>query len=352
MRNGARYGRRSFTCRAGGVGAERALTVRFRLAFIINPFAGSSARRNRPADLVDAIRRRCAAAAADHEVAFTERPGHGRELAAALAGRGFSPVVAWGGDGTVNEVASALMHRDAALGIVPAGSGNGLARELGISLRPEEAIETAVRGRDRVIDVGELDGRPFVNLAGVGLPASVADLFARLARPSSPDGSAWRPTEPAGARAVPRRLTGRGLAGYVLATARQLARYRSQRYTLVTEGRSVERPALLIEVANGRQYGNGAVIAPRARLDDGLLDLVSVDPISRARAAWGLWRLFNGTVDRHRYVHCSRVAGVTISADRPLRFHVDGEAVQGGCTLSATIHPKALRVRVPAAAGG
>ena len=326
MRAGARYGRRSFTRRAGGVGAEWALTVRLRLAFIINPVAGSSARLNRRADLVDAIRRRCAAAGADHEVAFTERPGHGRELAAALAGRGFSPVVAWGGDGTVNEVASALMLRDAVLGIVPAGSGNGLARELGISLRPEEAIDTAVRGRDRAIDVGELDGRPFVNLAGVGLPASVADLFAGLA--------------------------GRGLAGYAVATARQLVSYRSQRYTLVTEGRSVELPALLIEVANGRQYGNGAVIAPHARLDDGLLDLVSVDPIGRARAACGLWRLFNGTIDRHPYVHCSRVGGVTIGADRPLRYHVDGEVARGGCSLSATIHRKALRVRVPSAAGG
>ncbi len=296
------------------------------LAFIVNPVAGSASRGRGLADRIDAIRRRCAAAGVDHEVAVTERPGHGRELAAALAGRGFSPVVAWGGDGTVNEVASALMRRDAALGIVPAGSGNGLARELRISLRPEEAIETALRGRDRVIDVGEMAGRPFVNLAGVGLPASVADLFARRAD--------------------------RGLAGYVLATARRLLRYRSQRYTLVTEGRAVERRALLIEVANSRQYGNGAVIAPRARLDDGLLDLVSVDPIGPARLAWGLWRLFNGTVDRHPYVHCSRVGGVTISADRPLRFHVDGEAVQGGCTLSATIHPKALRVRAPADDGG
>ena len=354
MRIGARGGRRSFARRAGGVGAEQALTVRSPLAFIINPVAGSSARWSRPADLVDAIRRRCAFAGADHEVAFTERPGHGRELAGALAGRGFSPVVAWGGDGTVNEVASALMRRDAVLGIVPAGSGNGLARELGISLRPEEAIDTALRGRDRVIDVGELAGRPFVNLAGVGLPASVADLFARLARQSSPDGSAGRPTNPAGVRGVPRRrlLAGRGLAGYALATARRLISYRSERYTLVIEGRAVERRALLIEVANGRQYGNGAVIAPLARLDDGLLDLVSVDPIGRARAVRGLWRLFNGTIDRHPYVHCSRVGEVTISADRPLLFHVDGEAVQGGCTLSAAVHPKVLRVRVPAAAGG
>ena len=296
------------------------------LAFIINPVAGSARRGSGLADLVGAIRRRCAAAGADHEVAFTERPGHGRELAAALAGRGFSPVVAWGGDGTVNEVASALMRGDAVLGIVPAGSGNGLARELGISLRPEEAVDTALRGRDRVIDVGELGGRPFVNLAGVGLPASVADLFARLA--------------------------GRGLAGYVLATARELLRYRSERYAVATRERTLEQPALFIELANGRQYGNGAVVAPHARLDDGRLDLVRVDPIGPARAAWGLWRLFNGTIDRHAYVHCSRVDRVTISADRPLRFHVDGEPVQGGCRLSAIVHPAALRVRVPPPTGG
>ncbi len=301
------------------------MTVRSPLAFIINPAAGSTARRGKIQGLAEMARQRCADAGVPCEVTFTEGPGHGRALAAALVGRGFSPVVAWGGDGTVNEVASALMRRGAVLGIVPAGSGNGLARELGISLRPAQAVAAAVRGRDRIIDVGEFAGRPFVNIAGVGLAVSVADLFGRLA--------------------------GRGLSGYVRAVARQLVRGRSRRYTLVTGERAIERPALIVEVANGRQYGNGAVIAPRARLDDGLLDLVSVDPIGPARALWGLRRLFNGTIDRNPYVRCSRVAGVTISADVPLRFHVDGEVVQGGRSLSAAIHPKALRVRVPAPAG-
>ena len=300
--------------------------MRSRPAFVINPAAGSRGPGGRLGGLVDAARRRCAAAGVAHEAAFTERPGHGRALAAALADRGFSPVVAWGGDGTVNEVARALMHRDAVLGIVPAGSGNGLARELGIGLDPGVALDTVLGGRDRVIDMGVLAGRPFVNLAGVGLPASVADLFARLA--------------------------GRGLSGYVRATARELIGYRSRRYALAAGGRTVERRALLVEVANGRQYGNGAVIAPHARLDDGLLDLVSVDAIGPARAALGLWRLFNGTIDRHAYVHCSRVGGVTISADHPLRFHVDGEPVQGGRSLSAAVVPKALRVRVPGLADG
>ena len=295
------------------------------LAFIVNPVSGSAARGRRAGALAEMIRQRCAAAGVASEVRFTERAGHGRELAAALADRGFSPVVACGGDGTVNEVACALMGREAALGIVPTGSGNGLARELRISRRPEQALQTALSGEDRSIDVGELGGRPFVNLAGVGLAAEVADLFSRLA--------------------------GRGLAGYVWATARQLLRYQARRYTLVVEGRAVERPALIVEAANGRQYGNGAVVAPHARLDDGLLDLVAVDPMRPARALWGLRRLFNGTIDRDPLVHCSQVRGVTISADEPLRFHVDGEAAQGGRSLSAVIHPRALRVRVPPPAG-
>lgn len=302
------------------------MTVRSPPAFVVNPAAGAAARGGRVRGLAEMARQCCAAAGVASEVAFTEGPGHGRELAAALADRGFSPIVACGGDGTVNEVASALLRRDAVLGIVPAGSGNGLARELGISRRPGPALRTAVHGDDRTIDVGELAGRPFVNLAGVGLAVSVADLFNRLA--------------------------GRGLAGYVRATARQLIRYQSRRYTLVTEGGAIERTALFVEVANGRQYGNGAVIAPRARLDDGLLELVSVDPVGPARILWDLRRLFDGTIDRQPYVHCSPVRGVTISADGPLRFHVDGEVAQGGRSLSAAIHPKALRVRVPPRAGG
>ena len=295
------------------------------LAFIVNPVSGSAARGRRAGALAEMIRQRCAAAGAASEVRFTERPGHGRELSSALADRGFSPVVACGGDGTVNEVACALMGHEAVLGIVPAGSGNGLARELGISRRPEQALQTALGGEDLSIDVGELGGRPFVNLAGVGLAAEVADLFSRLA--------------------------GRGLAGYVWATARQLIRYQARRYTLEIEGRAIERPALIVEAANGRQYGNGAVVAPNARLNDGLLDLVAVDPMRPARALWGLRRLFNGTIDRDPLVHCSQVAEVTISADQPLRFHVDGEAAQGGRSLSAVIHPRALRVRVPPPAG-
>ena len=290
-------------------------------AAIINPNAGSSTRPSDTRPLAEHARRAFAEANLSGEIVFTERAGHARELAADFVRRGFSPIIAWGGDGTVNEVATALAFQDAVLGIVPPGSGNGLARELGISLRPERAIATAARGIDRTIDVGELSGRLFVNLAGVGLDASVASLFNRLA--------------------------GRGLLRYVQATLSLVFSYVAQAYTITAGEETFEHRALIVELANGRQYGYGALIAPHAKLDDGLLDLVVVGPLSPLRALWGVRRLFNGTIDQEPDVSMRTASSITISAEQPIRFHVDGEVVEGSETLTATVHPGALRVRVP-----
>jgi diacylglycerol kinase (ATP) len=252
---------------------------------------------------------------------YTTHAGHGRELAAEFVKRGFSPIIAWGGDGTVNEIASAVAFQDAALGIVPAGSGNGLARELGISRDADRALASALRGHDRSIDVGELDGRLFVNVAGVGLDASVASLF--------------------------NRLPGRGLLRYVRAAIAEVFGYTAESYTISADGQTRQQRALIVALANGRQYGNGALIAPCATLDDGLLDLVVVGPLGPLRMLWGVGRLFTGTINRAPEVEIRTARHVTISAARPIRFHVDGEPVQGAESLTAAVHPGALRIRVP-----
>ena len=294
-------------------------------AAIINPVAGPSSRHKGKRRLDEIARGAFAQASLTGEIVFTEQVGHARELAADFVRRGFSPIIAWGGDGTVNEVASALAFQDAVMGIVPAGSGNGLARELGISLRSARAMATAGGGNDRTIDVGELGGHFFVNLAGVGLDANVASLFNRLA--------------------------GRGPLRYVAATLSQVFSYVAEAYTITAGGITFEHRALIVELANGRQYGNGALIAPRARLDDGLLDLVVVGPLSPLRVIWGARRLFNGTIDHEPGVNTWTASRVTISAERPILFHVDGEVAQGTRSLTATVHPGALRVRVPALLG-
>jgi YegS/Rv2252/BmrU family lipid kinase len=288
--------------------------------FVINPIAGGgtvrAAERNARLALSIAEGLRVPA-----EVFVTTHAGHARELAKAAAGRGARLVMAWGGDGTINEVMSALVGSDVALGIVPAGSGNGLARELGIDRRPPLAIANALAARPRPIDVGQLEGRYFVNTAGIGFDAHIASRFATAHR--------------------------RGFLGYAGITARALTSYVPLHYRVTVAGAAEQRVrAVLLTIANSAQFGNGAIIAPGARVDDGELDLVIFEERSRFRTVCALPRLFNGTADRIAGCRITRLREVTVSAEAPLTFHVDGEPVEGGTTLRARVHPGALRVAV------
>jgi YegS/Rv2252/BmrU family lipid kinase len=288
------------------------------IAIIINPLSGgaSPATGRRRAELAsDALAR----SGEEGEVFLTEGRGHGRELAAAASKRGARLVIAWGGDGTINEIASALVFNPTALGIVPSGSGNGLARELKIRSRPEHAIADAMRASPRLIDAGELGGRLFVNLAGLGFDAHVAACFDRDA-------------------------TGRrGLRTYARLTAREIFRYQAGTYCV--DGVTVDR-ALLVTIANSGQFGNGARVAPSARLDDGLLDLVIFQERTRVGAIATIPRFFTGGFERLRGVTVRKIERISITADRPIPFHVDGEPVEGGTVLEGRVLPSALRVAV------
>jgi YegS/Rv2252/BmrU family lipid kinase len=232
-------------------------------------------------------------------------------------------VCAWGGDGTVNEVARAVAGTGTALGIVPSGSGNGLARELGLPWDPTQALGVALGRRERVIDAGDIEDRLFVNLAGIGLDAHVAARF--NARPRGP----------------------RGLWPYVAIGTRELLRYRAREYAIRVGGETWRERALVIVCANARQYGGGVVVAPTARPDDGHLDLVVVAERPPLVALRDALHLFRGTLDRAPGVRTARVTTVEIAGPEPILFHVDGEAVTGGPIVTVRVRPAALRVRVP-----
>lgn len=288
---------------------------------IINPVSG---RRTGP----DEARRRGERAMAvlqahgvEGEVFLTERVGHARELALGAVARGASLVCAWGGDGTVNEVGAALAFTPVALGLVPSGSGNGLARALGVPLVPEAALERALTAPARAIDVGEIGGRLFFNVAGVGFDAHVAHEFGR-----------------AGLR--------RGLRTYLAVVTRHLFTYEALRCRVTCDGESRERRAFLLTAANGPQWGNGALVAPGARFDDGLLDLVTYQPASRLRTLLALPRLFTGSIDRAPGVTIERITTARIEGPAPLPFHVDGEpAVSESGDLLIRVHPGGIGVR-------
>ena len=254
------------------------------------------------------------------EVFVTEAVGHAREIAGAAVRRGARLVIAWGGDGTINEVASALAFGEVPLGIVRAGSGNGLARELGVDPRADVAIANALAATPQPMDVGEIEGRLFANIAGIGVDAFVASRFSLARR--------------------------RGFLGYIGITAKALATYVPTRYRITSDGTCVDARAVLITIANSAQFGNGARIAPGARVDDGLLDLVVLEERWRLATISQLPRLFNGTVARIRGCTIQRIREVTIEADLPMTFHVDGEPVVGGTRLAALVHPGALLVAV------
>ncbi|HKE84637.1 MAG TPA: diacylglycerol kinase family protein [Vicinamibacterales bacterium] len=292
-------------------------------AVIINPISGTGRRpeeARRRAELAVSL---LDARGVEAEIFVTERGGHARELAQAAVARGVTLCIAWGGDGTINEVASALAFSPVALAVIPSGSGNGLARELAIPLLPADAFNVALNGREHLIDAGEINGRLFFNVAGLGFDAHVAHKFA----------------EQGHAR--------RGFARYITIALRELFGFEPDHYVITANGRRVETRALLIAIANSRQYGNGATIAPRARIDDGALDIVVVGERSPWTAMIQIPALFSGKADRLPGVTIISTAQVDICASRPVVYHVDGEPALSGKSLQAKIHPGALHIRVP-----
>lgn len=290
---------------------------------VVNPVAGGRRRGPPIDDRVRLVRAALARHGAEGRVVVTERAGHGRELARQAVLDGADVVVAWGGDGTINEVASQLVGSASALGIVRAGSGNGLARELGIPRAPEAALDVALAGHERRIDVGEIEGRPFLNVAGVGFDAAMAIAFNGLG----------------GER--------RGTARYALRVLQEAFGYQARRYTIDVDGLRVEIDALVVAVANLPQYGSNAVIAPTAMPDDGLLDIVVVEDRGTLARIGLAPRLFDRSLDRADGVSIFKGTRVRLAGSGPTAFHVDGEPCSGGASVSAWIHPAALRVKVP-----
>jgi YegS/Rv2252/BmrU family lipid kinase len=223
----------------------------------------------------------------------------------------------------MNEVARALAFSTTALGLIPAGSGNGLARELNIPFDPAAALKKALQGTDYRIDAGEIGGHLFFNAAGMGFDAQVSALFN-----SRPHGR-------------------RGFLSYIILALQALLTYQPEEYTIVTEHETLRQPFLLIALANSRQYGNGAIVAPHAQLNDGQLDLVTIRARSPLILLWEARRLFNGTITKSASVQSRHIRHATISSPQPLCLHVDGEPVANmEATLSVDLHPAALCVRM------
>lgn len=237
------------------------------------------------------------------KIIITEFPGHARELAATAVKDGFDAVVAVGGDGTVNEVASALVETDTALGIVSIGSGNGLARHLGIPLQPEKAISAILDQKTVRIDSATINGIPYFCTTGIGFDAQVAADYAK-----------------AGSR---------GLVTYAKEAIRDWFLYEPGEYIIETEEGTIQIKALLITVGNANQWGNDYFIAPNASLFDGKLDIAIVKPSSVASSLKMVWQLKHKTLMSNPDVIFLRSSFVKIKCQSSPIFaaHYDGEVI-------------------------
>jgi YegS/Rv2252/BmrU family lipid kinase len=290
---------------------------------IVNPISGARANPQLAAERINVLRTEAKQRGLGIDIHLTERAGHARELAAASAEAAATLVIVWGGDGTLNEAGSALVGTPTVLGLVPSGSGNGLAAALEVPRDPRHALAAAFDGRTRTIDVGMIAGRPFFNIAGIGFDAHVARLFNE---------------QPVGRR---------GGWPYVVIGVQEGCRYRSKDYNLELDGQRRRLRALLIAFANGREYGMGARIAPGALLDDGLLNATVVEDCSVPARFWHARRLALGTAHLAPCVTVQAVSRSVIETDGLIEFHVDGEPGQADGRVEVSVRPAALTVRVP-----
>jgi diacylglycerol kinase (ATP) len=284
--------------------------------FIVNPHSGHAARA------LPAVR--AYAATIDAEIQLTTGPRHATTLADQALSRGIQAIVAVGGDGTLNEVARALIGTHATLGLVPCGSGNGLGRHLGIHGALPHILEILRAGHSRLIDTATADGHPFFTVAGLGFEAEVADRFNRLQH-----------------RGFLRYL--RTSAGALLTSAKP------QAFIIEHNDERREVHALTLAVANSDQYGNRAFIAPGARADDGLLDLTAVPPLTAFNALPLLARLFHGSLNRVPHVLNLRAPHFTVERAASGLLQTDGEIHQAGRRVVFNIRPASLRILVPVA---
>ena len=288
------------------------------LAIIVNPVSGrGTAAAPAGSGRVEMARQLVAAGGQLIEVQATTSPGHAAVLARDCVERGFSRVIAWGGDGTINEVAGPLIGTGTILGIVHAGSGNGLAHGLGLPRTLPEAMRAALSDRVEPVDVGLLGSRHFLNIGGIGFDAAVADAFNR-------------------------RQT-RGSWGYVAGSLRSVWSYKSDRYVVDVSGERIDGSCFVVAFANCREYGSGIVLAPNANPTDGKLEMVLVSGGSAWQQLWRARRLAYRRLAPAEGVRRASVTAATVNGDR-LLCHVDGQTFETSGSLTVGIRPKAIRI--------
>lgn len=285
--------------------------------FIINKFSGGGYRPEVEGHIIDA----CRNANIECRIEFTQSRGHASELARWAVEQKMDFAFAVGGDGTVNEVAQGLVNSTVAMGILPKGSGNGLARHLQIPMSFKKMLHYISNHREEKIDTMTINQKLSVNVSGIGFDGHVANLFHNNVK--------------------------RGLVGYTKLVLNEFQTFKPFDVSVEMNGKTFETKSFIIAIANSSQFGNNARIAPLASVKDNLLDASFIQKVTWLEAASFTTKMFTGRLHQSRFVDIHQSPKIKIHLTQPIAFHIDGEAMGETDFFEAEIKPTSLKVLLP-----
>lgn len=292
------------------------MTEKKSLSFIMNPISGTVKKSGIPdliAETIDKNR-------FDYQIIETEYAGHAEKIAKEAKDNGIDIVVAVGGDGTVNEVARAIVHSQTALGIIPCGSGNGLARHLMLPMDLKKSIEILNLCVVHDLDYGTINDIPFFCTCGMGFDAFISMKFAEAGK--------------------------RGPVTYIENVLREGLSYEPETYQIADENGTIIQKAFLISCANASQYGNNAYIAPQASMSDGLLDVIIMEPFDVLEAPQVAIEMMNKTLDKNQKIKTFRTKHIHIHREKAGYIHYDGDPVMTEADVDIRLIDKGIRMVV------
>jgi diacylglycerol kinase (ATP) len=287
------------------------------ILFIINPISGTGKKKN----LEKLIDQGLDKSKFVYRIVYTEAAGQATLICREAVEQGADAVIAVGGDGTANEVGQALVGTETVLGIIPSGSGNGLARHLKIPFNTKKAVEVINRFKLHRIDTATINEKVFLSIAGVGYDAFVAKKFAKAAK--------------------------RGFFSYFRIVSGEYKTYRPKKYVLEVDGKTITRRALLITFANSNQFGNNTSISPEATIDDGFIDICILRRIPLHLIPFYVPMLFTKTFHKTQYIEIIRAKEATITRKKGKTMHFDGDPMEMGKRIEMKVNPASLKIIVP-----
>ena len=288
-----------------------------KIQFIINPISGVGRHK-----LIEKyLDKKLDKSIFDHKISYTQAPRHGTKIAGEAIKNEYEIVVAVGGDGSINEIAQKLTGTNTILGVIPTGSGNGLAHHLKIPVNIINAIEVINKLKTIKIDTATINDKLFVSIAGVGFDAHVAKKFAKNKR--------------------------RGFLTYFKIVAREYPRYKPKNYELIIDGKKFNRKALFISFANSDQFGHYTSIAPKAEIDDGLIDVCIVNKFPLVEVPFIAHLLYWKQIDKSKYIEIIKAKEIKLIQEKNRTINLDGEPVKIGKELFIKINPLSLKIIVP-----